>query len=70
MREFVRDLGVGDFDHVIDADGELWLAFEIPVRSSFAFVGADGSVERHLGPASIGEDELRTRVRALADGAG
>lgn len=68
MTEFVTDLGVEGFPHAVDADGGLWLTFEIPVRSSFAFVAADGTIERKLGPSSIGVDELRARVLGLVDG--
>jgi hypothetical protein len=68
MADFVDDLGVGEFPHAVDADGALWLTFEIPVRSSFAFVAADGTITRKLGPSSIGQDELRARVLELVDG--
>jgi hypothetical protein len=68
MAQFVSELGVGGFPHAVDADGTLWLTFEIPVRSSFAFVAADGTISRKLGPSSIGADELRARVLELVDG--
>lgn len=64
MRSFVQDTGTGDLQHLVDGDGSLWQRFRVVSQPSFAFVGADGSVELFAG--ALGGDELRSRASALA----
>ena len=66
MRSFVQDTGTGGLQHVVDEDGSLWQRFRVVNQPSFAFVGADGSVELFAG--ALGAEELRVRASALASG--
>ena len=66
MRSFVRDTGTGDLQHLVDVDGSLWQRFGVVSQPSFAFVGADGSVELFGG--ALGAEELRARASALSSG--
>jgi thiol-disulfide isomerase/thioredoxin len=66
MRSFVQDTGTGDLQHLVDVDGSLWQRFRVVSQPSFAFVGADGSVELFGGV--LGAEGLRARASALTSG--
>ncbi len=63
MRAFVEDTGVGGFEHVVDATGEIWSAFGVFAQPAFAFIDADGNAEVVSG--SLSREELQSRARAL-----
>jgi len=65
MVAFVEDNLVGDFEHLIDADGVIWQELGIFDQPAFAFVNDDGEVEVNVG--SFGQDELAERVQTLID---
>lgn len=64
MKQFVQDTDTGSFTHVVDEDGSLWSSFGVTSQPAFAFIDADGGMEVVLG--SLPEDDLATRVAALA----
>ena len=51
---------------MIDPDGSLWLQFGGEIRSSFLFVGDDGSVQR-TGYGEMTEERLTETVQGLID---
>ena len=63
MKQFVADTGVGGFEHVVDADGQIFTEFGVVSQPSFAFIDAAGAVEMVNG--SLTADELKTAARAL-----
>lgn len=67
MKSFVADTGTGGFTQLNDEAGEIWRKLEIATQSSFAFVKADGSIDRIVYEV-LGRDELERRVRALIEG--
>lgn len=66
IQAFIDNLGVGGFDHVPDTDGSIWAEYGINSQPAFAFLGADGSVETHIGP--LGVDGLNQRIDGLTSG--
>ena len=66
MAAFVRETGTDGFEQVIDPDGSLWLQLGAEVRSSFLFVGDDGSVQR-TGYGEMTEERLTETVQGLID---
>ncbi len=64
MQQFVADTKLGDLEHVVDADGDIWTGFDVVGQPSFAFVDGSGRIEVVDGAIEL--DELRTRARALA----
>jgi len=66
MEAFVADTGTDGFSQAIDPDGSLWLQFGGEIRSSFLFVGNDGSVQR-TGYGEMTEDRLTEIVQGLID---
>ena len=66
MEAFLSDTGTDGFPQVIDPDGSLWLQFGAEIRSSFLFVGDDGSVQR-TGYGEMTEDQLTETVQGLID---
>jgi len=62
----VADTGTDGFSQAIDPDGSLWLQFGGEIRSSFLFVGDDGSVQR-TGYGEMTEDRLTEIVQGLID---
>lgn len=65
MQAFVAETGTGGFEHFADADGSLWLRFEVPYQPAYAFVSTDGEVDVTIG--ALGSVELRERTEALLD---
>ncbi len=66
MEAFLSDTGTDGFPQVIDPDGSLWLQFGAEIRSSFLFVGDDGSVQR-TGYGEMTEGQLTETVQGLID---
>ena len=66
MEAFLSDTGTDGFPQVIDPDGSLWLQFGAEIRSSFLFVGDDGSVQR-TGYGGMTEGRLTGTVQGLID---
>ena len=66
MEAFVADTGTDGFPQVVDPDGSLWLQFGGEIRSSFLFVGDDGSVQR-TGYGEMTEERLTDTVQGLID---
>ena len=62
----MRETGTDGFEQVIDPDGSLWLQLGAEVRSSFLFVGDDGSVQR-TGYGEMTEERLTETVQGLID---
>lgn len=66
MQAFLDDTGTGGFPQAVDEDGSLWLRFGAEIRSSFLFVGDDGSVQR-TGYGEMTEERLTEAVEGLVD---
>lgn len=49
MQAFVADTGTGSFLHLSDDDGSLWQRFGVTYQPAYAFIGADGSTDVHVG---------------------
>jgi hypothetical protein len=65
MATVVDRTGTGGFTHLVDVDGSLWAQFGADIRSSFLFIGDDGSIQR-TGYGEMDEDRLRSIVEDLA----
>jgi hypothetical protein len=63
----VSDTGTGAFTHLVDESGELWERFGTSGRSTFMFLDSSGTFDL-TSYGVVGEDELRSRVEALAAG--
>ena len=63
MQAFIDRHGVGDFAHLVDADGSLWERFGIVTQPAWVFVNDDGTTETLVG--ILGEDGLRAEIDAL-----
>ncbi len=63
MVDFVEETGVGEFDHLIDADGVIWEELGVFDQPAFAFVNDNGEVDVNVG--ALGEEELTSRLEAL-----
>ena len=46
MRAFVEDTDVQGFSHIADVDGAVYTRFEVTQQDTFAFIAADGTVEK------------------------
>jgi thiol-disulfide isomerase/thioredoxin len=46
MRAFVEDTDVQGFSHIADVDGAVYSRFEVTQQDTFAFIAADGTVEK------------------------
>jgi hypothetical protein len=66
MQQFLDGTGTDGFTQVVDPDGSLWLRFGAEIRSSFLFVGDDGSVQR-TGYGEMTESRLTETVQGLID---
>lgn len=53
IEDFVSELEVGAFDHVIDDDGDVWGYYGIFTQPSFAFINDDGTVQVFLGAMGL-----------------
>ena len=65
MAAFVEDNALGNFEHLIDAEGAIWSELEIVDQPAFAFVNDDVSIDTFIG--SFEEEELAARVQTLID---
>lgn len=66
MEQFIESTGTDGFDQLVDPDGSLWLRFGTEIRSSFLFVGDDGTVQR-TGFGEMTEARLAEIVQELID---
>lgn len=64
MNEFVVSTGTNGITHVIDDDGSIWSDYGVAAQPAFAFIGADGKVDVHVG--ALGGREIEKRMQALA----
>ncbi len=65
MVDFVEETGVGNFDHLIDADGTIWQELVVTDQPAFAFVNDNGEIDVTIG--ALGEEELTARIQELID---
>ncbi|SNR42163.1 Thiol-disulfide isomerase or thioredoxin [Haloechinothrix alba] len=65
MRDFVTDYELGTFEHINDADREVWRTFGVTRQPAYAFVDPSGEVDVVRG--TVGEDELDQRLSDLAE---
>ncbi len=65
MVNFVEETGVGNFDHLIDADGTIWQELVVTDQPAFAFVNDNGEIDVNVG--ALGEEELTARIQELID---
>ena len=65
MVDFVDETGVGEFQHLIDADGLIWQELSVIDQPAFAFVNDNGEVEVDIG--ALGEEELTRRLEELIE---
>lgn len=63
MQAFVDDTGVGDLEHVVDADGQIWSAYGVISQPAFAFIDASGEVEVVNG--ALGGESFEQAARDL-----
>lgn len=63
MRAFVEDTGVGGFDHVVDADGQIWSSYGVISQPAFAFIDTSGGVQVFNG--SLRGEEFEQAARDL-----
>lgn len=63
MRQFVEDTGVGDLEHVVDADGQIWSTYGVISQPAFAFISPSGEVEVVNG--ALSGEELEATARSL-----
>lgn len=63
INAFVNDLGVDQFEHIVDLDGDVWAEYEIRSQPAFAFINDDGTVETNLG--SMGEEGISEAIEGL-----
>jgi hypothetical protein len=63
MRDFVERHGLDHVRHGVDSGGALWAHFGVFAQPNWAFVTADGRVEKVSG--ALSDDELDRRVATL-----
>jgi hypothetical protein len=63
IQDFVADLDVGSFPHVVDDKLEIWGAYGVRSQPTFAFLNDDGTVEVRGG--SLGVEGLGERIEEL-----
>lgn len=63
MQDFVDRHGL-TFANLRDGNGEIFSGFGIFSQPAFAFIGADGSVDVHVG--ALSEADLDDRLASLA----
>jgi thiol-disulfide isomerase/thioredoxin len=64
MRDFVRQYGLGSFQHLADTDAAIWRHFGVVEQPAYAFIKPDGTVE--LVTARVSKADLLKRSQALA----
>lgn len=62
-QDFVEATGVGDFQHIFDADGSIWTGYGVFLQPSTAFINQDGTIE--LFTLAMGEEGLTATIEAL-----
>lgn len=65
MADFVEETGVGNFEHLIDAESEIWVALGVNDQPAVAFVNDTGTITVHVG--ALGEEALTAAVQDLID---
>jgi len=63
IQDFVSNLDVDMFTHVVDEELEVWGAYGVRSQPAFAFLNDDGTVDVQNG--SLGAEELAERVETL-----
>ena len=63
IQDFVADLDVGSFPHIVDEELDIWGAYEVRSQPSFAFVNDDGTFDVRGG--SLGVEGLSERIDGL-----
>ncbi len=64
MNASVKQMKVGGFTQIADADGAVWKRFGVVAQPAYAFVDAAGGVQVVKG--ALGAKGMKTRVTALA----
>lgn len=64
MQDFVRQYGLGSFQHLADTDAAVWRHFGVVEQPAYAFIKADGTVE--VVTARVSKADLLKRSQALA----
>lgn len=49
MATFVEEFGLGNFEHIVDPNGEVWSLFGITAQPSYVFLNDDGAMSRQIG---------------------
>lgn len=44
MEQFVNAYGLGDVEHIVDADGSLWSTFGVPSQPAYALINDNGEI--------------------------
>ena len=60
IKDFVSTFDVGDFEHAVDVEGDIWTHYGIWTQPSFAFINDNNVVEVFLGP--MGFDGLSSMI--------
>jgi hypothetical protein len=63
FEQWIRDRGVGGFNHIADPDGEIWRQFRITSQPAFVFINNDGTIDTRIG--AMGLEGLTTRINEL-----
>ena len=63
MNNFVTDLNVDEFPHIVDEDGAVWSEFGIGSQPAFVFINDDGTITNHNG--ALGAEALAERLTEL-----
>ncbi|MDV6013594.1 redoxin domain-containing protein [Haloechinothrix sp. LS1_15] len=63
MQDFVSTYELGGFEHINDAERDVWTRFGVTSQPAYAFLDGDGDVDLVRG--SVSEDELGDRLDAL-----
>jgi hypothetical protein len=63
IQDFVVNLDVGSFPHVVDDELEIWGAYGVRSQPAFAFINDDGTVDVRAG--SLGVDGLTEGIETL-----
>lgn len=63
MQSFVDDLGLTDFAHIADVEGDVWGQYGVTSQPAFVFLNDDGTSETLI--SALGEERLNEMIETL-----